>query len=96
MSRPICSPTMSNATEVVPPVRRLVEPVVDEGFDDFDNDEYNEVDYLPPSEHGLAELLESWNDEDRQGDPEEQRRSWELLKHLLDEDRLGYRPLFPK
>jgi hypothetical protein len=36
-------------------------------------------------------LLESW----RHGDEQEQRETWECLKHALDEDRLSDRRLFP-
>jgi hypothetical protein len=37
------------------------------------------------------EMLRMWDQED----PDEQRETWELLKHALDEDRPGQRPLFP-
>lgn len=90
---------MSETTEVVTPVKKLVVPTTDDEFEDDeldDEDEDGEVDFIPPSRNDLAELFEQWNLEDSQGDPEEQRQSWELLKRLLDEDRMGYRLLFPK
>ena len=37
------------------------------------------------------EMLRDWDQED----PEEQRETWEILKHTLDEDRPGQRKLFP-
>jgi hypothetical protein len=37
------------------------------------------------------EMLRQWDQED----PNEQRETWEFLKHALDEDRPGQRPLFP-
>jgi len=37
------------------------------------------------------EMLRQWDQED----PDEQRATWEFLKHALDEDRPGQRPLFP-
>jgi hypothetical protein len=37
-------------------------------------------------------LLESWRVE---GDEQEQRDTWEFLKHALDEDRSSDRKLFP-
>jgi hypothetical protein len=41
----------------------------------------------------VAEMLQSWNrDAD---DPEEHEESWESLKIALDQNRDGYRPLFP-
>jgi excisionase family DNA binding protein len=40
----------------------------------------------------LIELLRSWSEE---GDEEEQRRAFENLKQTLDEDRLGYRKIYP-
>ena len=38
------------------------------------------------------ELLRSWREE---GDEEEQRRAFENLKKTLDEDRMGYRKIYP-
>jgi len=38
------------------------------------------------------ELLRQWRDE---GDEEEQRRAFEDLKRTLDEDRMGYRKIYP-
>jgi excisionase family DNA binding protein len=38
------------------------------------------------------ELLRSWREE---GDEEEQRKAFEDLKRTLDEDRLGYRKIYP-
>ena len=38
------------------------------------------------------ELRRSWREE---GDKEEQRRAFEDLKRTLDEDRLGYRKIYP-
>ena len=35
-------------------------------------------------------LLRSW----REGNEQEQRKTWEYLKRALDEDRLSYRKLF--
>ena len=40
----------------------------------------------------LIQLLQSWSEE---GDEEEQRQAFENLKRTLEEDRLGYRKLFP-
>jgi excisionase family DNA binding protein len=40
----------------------------------------------------LIQLLRSWRTE---GDPEEQRETWEYLKKALDEDRMSSRKLFP-
>jgi hypothetical protein len=37
-------------------------------------------------------LLRSWREE---GDEAEQRRAFEDLKRTLDEDRLGYRQIYP-
>ena len=42
---------------------------------------------VPPSEHDVEALLDAWDAEDNQGDPEEQRRSLALLMRLLEEDR---------
>lgn len=44
---------------------------------------------LIPPEHDtdLGEMFDRWNEEDRQGDPEEQQRSFDLLMRLLEEDR---------
>jgi len=39
----------------------------------------------------LIQLLRSW----REGDEQEQRKTWEYLKQALDEDRLSERKLFP-
>jgi hypothetical protein len=39
----------------------------------------------------LIQLLRSW----REGDEQEQRTTWEYLKHAIDEDRLSERKLFP-
>lgn len=38
------------------------------------------------------ELLRSWREE---GDAEEQRESFKALKETLDQDRLGYRKIYP-
>jgi len=38
------------------------------------------------------ELLRSWREE---GDEEEQRQAFENLKRTLEEDRLGYRKIYP-
>jgi excisionase family DNA binding protein len=38
------------------------------------------------------QLLRSWRTE---GDEEEQRRAFENLKRTLDEDRIGYRKIYP-
>jgi excisionase family DNA binding protein len=40
----------------------------------------------------LIQLLRSWRTE---GDEEEQRRAFENLKKTLDEDRIGYRKIYP-
>jgi uncharacterized membrane-anchored protein len=40
----------------------------------------------------LIQLLRSWREE---GDEEEQRRAFENLKRTLEEDRLGYRKIYP-
>src|SRR2546428_5837618 len=40
----------------------------------------------------LVPLLQSWSEE---GDEEEQREAFENLKRTLDEDRLGYRKIYP-
>jgi excisionase family DNA binding protein len=40
----------------------------------------------------LIQLLRSWSEE---GDEEEQRRAFENLKQTLDEDRLGFRKIYP-
>ena len=40
----------------------------------------------------LIQLLQSWSEE---GDEEEQREAFENLKRTLDEDRLGYRKIYP-
>jgi excisionase family DNA binding protein len=40
----------------------------------------------------LIQLLRSWSEE---GDEEEQRRAFEALKQTLDEDRMGYRKIYP-
>jgi hypothetical protein len=40
------------------------------------------------------ELLQSW-DVEESPEREEQRETWEYLKHALDEDRLSERKLFP-
>jgi excisionase family DNA binding protein len=40
----------------------------------------------------LIQLLRRWRTE---GDEEEQRRALENLKKTLDEDRIGYRKIFP-
>lgn len=42
---------------------------------------------VPPSHDDLEALLDTWDVEDSQGNPEEQRRSLNLLIHLLDVDR---------
>ena len=49
---------------------------------------------LPPKDQQteLVTLLQSWIDE---GDPEEQRETWEYLIRALDEDRLSDLQLFP-
>ena len=47
--------------------------------------------YGPPNAEALLALLQSWDDED----PEEQRETLAYLQHVLDEDRLGQRKLFP-
>jgi len=39
-------------------------------------------------------LLQSWYVGETP-DPDEQRETWEFLKHALDEDRLSDRKLFP-
>jgi len=39
-------------------------------------------------------LLESWNVEESP-ERDEQRETWEFLKHALEEDRLSDRKLFP-
>lgn len=39
-------------------------------------------------------LLQSWNVEESP-ERDEQRETWEFLKHALDEDRLSDRKLFP-
>ena len=46
---------------------------------------------LPQHPNGLIRLLRSWREEEN---GEEQRETWEYLKHALDEDRLSYRRLF--
>jgi hypothetical protein len=46
----------------------------------------DEVEEIQPTRDDLVELLEAWTAEDRQGDPEEQQRSLDLLMRLLDED----------
>ncbi len=40
----------------------------------------------------LIQLLRSWSEE---GDEEEQRKAFDNLKRTLDEDRLGYRKIYP-
>jgi excisionase family DNA binding protein len=40
----------------------------------------------------LIQLLRSWRDE---GDEAEQRKAFEDLKQTLDEDRMGYRKIYP-
>ena len=40
----------------------------------------------------LIQLLQSWSEE---ADEEEQREAFENLKRTLDEDRLGYRKIYP-
>jgi excisionase family DNA binding protein len=40
----------------------------------------------------LIQLLRSWRDE---GDEAEQRKAFEDLKRTLDEDRMGYRKIYP-
>jgi hypothetical protein len=47
-----------------------------------------EVVVIEPTETGdIGELFDLWDEEDRQGDPEEQQRSLDLLMRRLDEDR---------
>jgi excisionase family DNA binding protein len=41
---------------------------------------------------GLIELLRKWREE---GDEQEQREAFEALKQTLDEDRMGYRKIYP-
>lgn len=43
-------------------------------------------------QQALSELLRVWREE---GDEQEQKETWELLRQALDEDRLSNRPLFP-
>jgi septal ring factor EnvC (AmiA/AmiB activator) len=40
----------------------------------------------------LSSLLQSWEEE---GDPQEQRETWEFLSQAIDRDRLSNRPLYP-
>lgn len=46
---------------------------------------------------GLIQLINTWMEEDAQGDHEQQEREWQELKTALDEDRfsLPERNLFP-
>lgn len=50
----------------------------------------------PDPEQAMAnqsaiDLLRSW----REGNPEEQIKTWSYLQHALEEDRLSNRPFFP-
>lgn len=47
-----------------------------------------EVVVVEPTVTGdISELFDLWDEEDSRGDPEEQRRSLDLLMRRLDEDR---------
>jgi hypothetical protein len=41
----------------------------------------------PKEDVDLGEMFARWNEEDAQGDPEEQQRSFDLLMRYLEEDR---------
>lgn len=43
----------------------------------------------------LIAMIEAWDAEDAQEDPEAMRAEWEAFKQALDEDRLPGQKLFP-
>ena len=43
----------------------------------------------------LIAMIEAWDAEDAQEDPEVMRAEWEAFKRALDEDRLPGQKLFP-
>ena len=58
---------------------------------DLDKNEFSQSIVQSQKNNALIQLLRSW----REGDEQEQRKTWEYLKQALDEDRLSERKLFP-
>ncbi|SRR6266849_2425028 len=58
---------------------------------DLNKNEFSQSIAQSQKNSALIQLLRSW----REGDEQEQRKTWEYLKQALDEDRLSERKLFP-
>jgi hypothetical protein len=65
------------------------EPPRAESLSEIEKKEPSQNAAQPQRNSALIQLLRSW----REGDEQEQRSTWEYLKHALDEDRLSERKL---